>query len=182
KEQETESSQLESALEEISQELAQKPAYEAELEQAQTALAQVEKVITEHESRLTKLKKDKEALENKQQQLTQLEEHIAATKRELERRQQEVAQYQARIKEHEELIAQRPAIEEGYARLSEARKQNEELNQKLGLLVKLREGGICFLSYGKVGGFQGEGYLFWPSVMVSGGIWGRVICFGRRLW
>ena len=139
KEQETESSQLESALEEISQELARKPAYEAELEQAQTALAQVEKVITEHESRLTKLKKDKEALENKQQQLTQLEEHIAATKRELERRQQEVAQYQARIKEHEELIAQRPAIEEGYARLSEARKQNEELNQKLGLLVKLRE-------------------------------------------
>jgi exonuclease SbcC len=139
KEQETEGGQLESALEEISRELALKPTYEAELEQAQTALAQVEKVITEHESRLTRLKKDKETLENKKQQLTQLEEHIAATGRELERRQQEVAQYQARIKEYEEMIDQRPAIEEGYAQLSEARKQNEELNQKLGLLVKLRE-------------------------------------------
>jgi len=139
KEQEAEGGQLESALEEISRELAQKPAYEAELAQAQAALEQVEKSLTEHEARLDKLKKDKEALENKKQQLTQLEEHIAATKRELERREQEVAQYQARIKEHEAVIAQRPAIEEGYAQLTEARKQNEELNQKLGLLVKLKE-------------------------------------------
>ncbi|TES83973.1 MAG: SMC family ATPase [Dehalococcoidia bacterium] len=139
KEQEAEGRQLESALEEINRELAQKPAYEAELEQAQAALTQVEKSLAEHETRLAKLKKDKEALENKKQQLTQLEEHTAATRRELERREQEVAQYQARIKEHEAVIAQRPAIEEGYARLAEARKQNEELNQKLGLLVKLKE-------------------------------------------
>jgi exonuclease SbcC len=139
KEQEAEGGQLESALEEISRELAQKPAYETELGQAQMALTQVEKTLAEHESRLTGLNKEKESLENKKQQLTQLEEHIAATRRELERREQEVAQYQARIKEHEGVIAQRPAIEEGYTQLAEARKQNEELNQKLGLLVKLRE-------------------------------------------
>jgi exonuclease SbcC len=139
KEQEAEGGQLESALEEISRELAQKPAHEAELEQAQTALAQVEESLTEHETKLSKLKKNKEALENKKQQLTQLEEHIAATQRELERRQQEVAQYQARIKEHENVMARRQEIEEGYAKLDKARKQNEELNQKLGLLVKLKE-------------------------------------------
>jgi exonuclease SbcC len=139
KEQETESSQLESALGEISQELARKPTYEAELKQAQMALEQVEKVVTEQETRLTQLKKEKEALESKKQQLAQLEEHIAATKKELERRQQEVAQYQARIKEHETVIAQRLEIEKGYSSLSEARKQNEELNQKLGRLVKLGE-------------------------------------------
>ncbi len=139
REQETESSQLESALEEISRELAQKPTYEAELEQAQTALEQAEKSLTEHESMLSKLKKDKEALENKKQQLTQLEEHITATRRDLERRQQEVAQYQARIKEHEAVITQRKEIEKGYEQLAEARKQNEELNQKLGLLVKLKD-------------------------------------------
>jgi exonuclease SbcC len=139
KEQETESSQLESALEEISQELAKKPDYEAELKQAQTALEQVEKVVSEHEIRMAQLKKEKEALGSKKQQLVQLEEHIATTKKELERRQQEVAQYQSRIKEHEAVIARRPEIEEGYAQLVEARKQNEELNQKLGLLVKLGE-------------------------------------------
>ncbi len=139
KEQEAEGEQLESALEEISRELAQKPTYEAELEQAQTALAQVEKSLAEHETQLTGLKKEKEALENKKQQLTQLEEHIAATRRELERRQQEVEQYQSRIKEHETVMVQRTEIEEGYGQLAEARQQNEALNQKLGLLVKLKE-------------------------------------------
>ncbi len=114
-------------------------AFYDELEQAQAELTQVEKSLAEHETRLAKLKKEKEALENKKQQLAQLEEHIAATRRDLERREQEGAQYQARIKEHEAVIAQRSAIEEGYVQLAEARKQNEELNQKLGLLVKLKE-------------------------------------------
>ncbi len=139
KEQEADGVQLESAIKDIEDELAQKPAYEAELEEAQAGLSQIEKVITEQESRLNRLRQEKEALENKKQQLTQLEEHLTTTKRELERRQEEVKQYQARIKEYEELIAQRSIIEEGYARLAEARKQNDELNQKLGLLVKLRD-------------------------------------------
>ena len=68
KEQEIESAQLESTLEEISRELAQKPTYETELAQAQTALEQAEKTLAEHEAKLSKLKKDKEALENKKQQ------------------------------------------------------------------------------------------------------------------
>jgi len=139
KQQDTEKGQLDSAIKEISDELAQKPVYETELEQAQTGLAQIEKVITEQESRLNSLRQEKEALGNKRAQLTQLEEHIGATQRELERRDQEVKQYQSRIKEYEELIAQRSGIEEGYAQLTDARKQNEELNQKLGLLVKLRD-------------------------------------------
>jgi len=139
KEQEADGVQLESAIKDISDELAQKPAYEAELEEAQAGLSQIEKVITEQESRLNSLRQEKEALENKKQQLTLLEEHLTTTKRELERREQEVKQYQSRIREYEELIAQRPTIEEGYGQLTEARKQNDELNQKLGLLVKLRD-------------------------------------------
>ena len=43
------------------------------------------------------------------------------------------------MKEYEELIARRSAIEEGYAQLTEAKKLNDKLNQKLGLLVKLNE-------------------------------------------
>jgi len=139
RQQEMEKEQLNRAIEDTSQEVARKPAYEAEVEQAQAGLAQIDQLITAHESRLNSLRQKKEALENKKSQLSQLEEHIAATRRELERREQEVTQYQARIKEHEALIAQRPAIEEGYTQLAEARKQSEELNQKLGLLVKLRE-------------------------------------------
>jgi len=139
RQQETEKEQLDRAIEGISQELAQKPAYEAEAEQAQTGLAQIDQLITGHESRLNSLRQKREALEHKRQQLIQLEEHIAATQRELERREQEVKEYQARIKEHEALIAQRSSIEEGYTQLAEARQRSEELNQKLGLLVKLRD-------------------------------------------
>ncbi len=139
KQQEADGAQLESAIKDISEELVQKPIYESELEEAQTSLAQIERVITEQESRLSSLRQEKEALENKKQQLALLEEHITATKRELERRDQEAKQYQSRIKGYEELIAQRSTIEEGYAQLTEARRQNDELNQKLGLLVKLRD-------------------------------------------
>ena len=139
KQQEAEETQLESTIKEIDDELAQKPVYETELEQAQTGLAQIEKVVTEQESKLNSLKKEREALENKRRQLTQLEEHLTTIKRELERRDQEVKQYQTRIKEYEEVIAQRATIEEGYAQLTRARRQNDELNQKLGLLVKLRD-------------------------------------------
>jgi exonuclease SbcC len=139
KEQEAEGTQLETAIKEISDELAQKPIYEAELEQAQTGLTQIEKVITEQESKLNSLKKEKEALENKKVQLAQLEEHIAETKRGLERWDEQVKQHHSRLKEYEEVIARRSAIEEGYAQLTEARRQNDELNQKLGLVVKLRD-------------------------------------------
>jgi exonuclease SbcC len=139
KEQETEKGQLDSAIQDISDELAQKPAYEAELERTQTGLAQIDKVITEQESRLNSLRQEKEALENKKQQLTQLEEHIAETKRELERWDDQLEQHRSRLKEYEEVTAQRLTIEEGYTQLTEARRQNDELNQKLGLLVKLKE-------------------------------------------
>jgi exonuclease SbcC len=139
KHQEAEGAQLDSAIKDISEELAQKPIYEAELKQAQTRLTEVEKVLAEQESRLNSLRQKKEALENKRLQLAQLEEHIAAIKGELERRDEEVRQHHSRVKEYEAVIAQRSTIEEGYAQLTEARRQNDELNQKLGLLVKLRE-------------------------------------------
>jgi len=139
KEQETEKSQLDSTIQDINSELAQKPVYEAELEQAQTGLAQIEKAMTEQESRLKSLRQEKEVLENRKQQLSQLEEHIAETKRELERWDDQLEQHRSRLQEYEKVIAQRSAIEEGYTQLTEARRQNDELNQKLGSLVKLRD-------------------------------------------
>jgi len=136
---EMEKERLDRAIEEITSELAKKPVYEAEVVAAEEGLAEAEKALQEHQTSLNSLRQQKETLENKKSQLAQLEEHIAATRRELERRDQEVKEHRARIEGYEELIARRPDIEEGYARLAEARQQNEELNQKLGLLVKLGE-------------------------------------------
>ena len=139
RQQETEKAQLESAIKDIGEELTQKPAYEAELEQAQSQLSHIEKVIAEQESRLNSLRREREALENKKSQLIQLEEHIAEMMRELERWNDQVKQHLSRVKEYEELIAQRSTIEEGYAQFSQAKKLKDELDQKLRLVTTLNE-------------------------------------------
>ena len=139
KEQEMEEAQLESAIKDISDELAHKPAYEAEFEQAQSELFRIETVIKEQEAQLHLHRQKKASLENKRLQLTQLEEHIVKMERELERWNDQINQHLSRLKEYEELIAQRPTIEEGYIQFAEAKRLNDDFNQKLGLLVKLNE-------------------------------------------
>jgi exonuclease SbcC len=130
RQQEMAKEQLDRAIEDITSELAKKPVYEAEAQEADKRLDEVERTLKEHESKLSSLRQKKEALESKKSQLAQLEEHMAATQRELERRDQEVKEYQARIEEYEELIAQRSAIEEGYAQFAEAKTLYGELDQK----------------------------------------------------
>ncbi len=139
KQQELEKAQLENTIKDISDELALKPAYEADFEQVQSKLSDIEKTVKTQESKLTSLRQEKESLENKKWQLSQLEEHIGKTERDLARWDEQVKQHRSKVKEYEELIAQRPTIEEGYVRFSLARELNNELNQKLRLLVKLNE-------------------------------------------
>lgn len=137
KQQETERAQLNSAIIDISDELARKPAYEVEFEEAQSGLSRIEKVTKEQESRLNGLRQEKESLENKKAQLIQLEEHIRDTERDLERWDDQVKQHRFRLKEYEELIAQRSTIDEGYAQFSLAKKLSDELDQKFRQVVNL---------------------------------------------
>ena len=139
KQQETETAQIESTIQDISDELAQKPVYEAEFAQAQNELSRLEKIISEQESRLKSLRQEKESLENKRLQLTELEEHIRNTERDMERWDDQAKQHQYRLKEYEVLIAQRAGIEEGYARFAEAKKLNDELDQKFRQSVNLEK-------------------------------------------
>ncbi len=139
KQQETEKALAESAIKDISDELAQKPAYEAELKQAQAELSQIEKVLKEGEARLNELRQKRELLESKQLQLTQLEKHLVETTRTLELLDEQIKQYRYRIKDYEELIARRATIEEGYAQFIETKKLNNELDQKLRLATALNE-------------------------------------------
>ena len=130
KQQETEQTQLESAIEGINDELARKPAYQAEFEQAQSELSQVEKEIKEQESRLNELRKGKESLTNKQAQLLQLEEHISGAKRDIDQRDELAKQHHSRIKGYEELIARRAIIEQGYTRFTLAKELYDGFDQK----------------------------------------------------
>ena len=139
KEQEMEKVQLESAIKDISDELAQKSTYEDELEQAQSKLSGIETTVKEQESQLNYLRREREVLENKKLQLAQLEEHITKTEREMERWEDQARQHLSHIKEYEGLITRRSTIEEGYTRFTEARKLNDELDQKFRLVSRLNE-------------------------------------------
>ncbi len=139
KQREAEKALAESTLKDIIQELALKPAYEAELEIARSELASIEKSTGEQEARLNGLRQKREQLTNKQQQLAQLEEHIAETTRARQHWDEQAKQHHRRIKEYEELNTRRTAIEENYTQLILAQKMSESLNQKLRLFTTLNE-------------------------------------------
>ncbi|MFC1893866.1 AAA family ATPase [Chloroflexota bacterium] len=131
KQQETELAQLESAIKDIDDELAQKPTLAAGFDQAEAELARIEKALKERESSLGRLRLRKESLETKRSQLLQLEEHVAQAERDIKQWDEQLGQYYSRIREYETLIAQRSAIEEGYARLTEAKNSCDELDHRL---------------------------------------------------
>jgi len=137
KQQETEKTQLERTLSDISDELAQKPTYEAELEQAQSELSSVEETTQKKESGLNELRQKKETLENKKAQLDELEARISNTVKDLELWDEQVRQLRSRIKEYEEAIGRRAIIEEGYAQFTQAKQINEELEQKFRQSVNM---------------------------------------------
>jgi len=139
REQEAKRTLTENTIRDIVEELTFKPAYQAEFEEAQGELSRIELVITEYESRVSRLRQQKQLLQNKKLQLIQLDEYITTTGRELERRNEEIKQHHSHIREYEELIARRPGIEDGYARFSQAKKQCDELDQKLRQVAILKD-------------------------------------------
>ncbi len=139
KQQEAERAQLESTIQDINDELAQQPTYEAELEQAQVLLSRIEVITQEKENALNDLKKKKEAMESKKAQLDELKIRMSNTTRDLELWDEQAGQLRSRIKEYEEVISHRDTIEEGYARFARAKKSCEELNSKSQQFYKLEK-------------------------------------------
>ena len=136
---EAERALAESSIQDIRDELAQKPTHEAELAQTQSELVQIEEVLKESETGLSELRQKKEMLESKQQQLDQLEKHLAETTRTLGLWNSQIEQHRSRISSYEKLIASRKPIEEGYANYLEAKKLSDELDQKLRLVTALND-------------------------------------------
>jgi len=137
--QELEKTQLESTLRDISEELALKPDYQAELEKAQQTLSQIENVAKEKEARLNELRRQKETLDKKKVQLDQLTAGIEERNKNLEAFEGQMSRIQSSVREHEALIARRDAIASSYARYQEARKRFDELDRKFRQSVNLEK-------------------------------------------
>jgi exonuclease SbcC len=127
----------ESALKEIESELARKPESEAQLQKAQGDLAAVEATFKQKDAGLTDLRQKKEVLESKKAQLDELEIRLNESARDLQRREEQAGQHLAQIKKYEEVIADKDAIESGYAGFSEAKSALEKFEQKFRQSVAL---------------------------------------------
>jgi exonuclease SbcC len=137
KQYEVDSVQLENTVKEISDELAQKPAFEVELEQAQSTLANIDKITREKEAGLNELRQKKESLEAKKTQLDELEARSNISNRNLQRWEEQAGQHLGRIKQYEEVIGRREDIEAGYANFTQVKRATDELDRKFRQWVSL---------------------------------------------
>jgi exonuclease SbcC len=139
KQYEADNTQIETTLQEIAAELAQKPNFESELEQTTQALAAIDAAAQKKEAALNKLRRQKETLEVKQAQLDELEVRLNNSQRNLQRWEEQTVQQQSKIKQYEEVIGRRLDIENGHTQYSDLKKTVDDLDQKSMLSRKLEE-------------------------------------------
>ncbi|MBN2239762.1 MAG: SMC family ATPase [Dehalococcoidales bacterium] len=126
-------------IDEIGEELTRKPEYETELERIQAESAGLDKQLQEKEKELSDLRQKKELLDSKRQQVEQTERYMAESIRTKDLLENRLTQLNTRIEEYNALIGRREAIEDGYRRLTETRKVNEELDRKFRMVSSLND-------------------------------------------
>jgi len=131
--------QMQNSLGEIDAELVQLPAYEAESVTAEAELIAIGDALQISETNRNELRAKNELMETKKNQLAQLEQVINANKQQLEQLQPQIGQLQARIQEHESIMAKHDEIETGYNQLTETRNLIDVLNKNLALVNRLNQ-------------------------------------------
>lgn len=135
----TEVNQLTAMLLEIDSELAQKSTYVNELHKTEGELATLETLVQTCTTEVRRLQEQKESLQRNQSRLIQLKEQSSKLMNDKERWHLLTNQHQSNIEDYEALISQGSYIETQYKRLSEVTQDNQELGERLSLLVKLVE-------------------------------------------
>jgi exonuclease SbcC len=131
--------QLLFSITEIDKELAQKPASELEILEAQGKLEQIEESIKTHDVLLIDLRKQKELLESKRAQLNQLDSNLSERRKTLLQWQEHIGRLHTRVTEYETLINRREEIEGGYKSFIGAKELNDKLNKNLTLVSRLNQ-------------------------------------------
>ncbi|MDV2989194.1 MAG: SMC family ATPase [Dehalogenimonas sp.] len=111
--------------------LAQEPEIEAALAAATQDSAGAEAGLKEKQAVLDELKRTRQLVESQRQALGQAEAGVREITGDLTRRQAELAANSQRITQYRLVIAEKPAIEAGYAGFQAAVKRNTEFSQKL---------------------------------------------------
>lgn len=115
-------------LEEIDKELAQRGDIEKELEVAQADVVRLSAEREQADAAEREIDLDAQKLQGIEQQQVEQKERFQAAQGELMRIQQQLDEARRQLKQHEDTIAQREEIEQGYRRWREAGQEDERLN------------------------------------------------------
>jgi exonuclease SbcC len=139
KQKEIECRNLEAGIREIDIELTRKESYQEELHGVQTALVELEAQAKRQEAALNELRQAKKELDLKKAQQSEAETRIAEAEKELNYFQSQLTLHRQKVQDYQATLAQGKEIEEGYRELLMAKKENEELNDRLRQLHALTE-------------------------------------------
>jgi len=131
--------QLVATIEQIDQELAHEPEYQAAVQAAEAELARLQKERQTLEQHYEQARAELQQAELAAQQLADLQRRIHQTRAEIERMETEQATQQAHLEALQDALAHAAAIEQGFAAYEQAVAQNEILNTMLGQMVALRD-------------------------------------------
>ncbi|MFQ5610750.1 MAG: AAA family ATPase [Anaerolineae bacterium] len=137
--QEMEIRQLLAQIEQIEAEIAQEPAYRAELEAAEEEAAELGQALQAAETTLTELRHRHREMDLKHRQLNDLRERLAQTETDLADTRQAVEQTEAHLAGHQAILDRRAEIEAGLARLNAARAAEADWTQRLAQFSQLSE-------------------------------------------
>lgn len=126
-------------LEEIDKELAQRGDIEKELELAQAEVVRLSAEREQADAAEREIDLYEQKLQGIGQQQAEQEARFQAAQRELMRIQQQLEEARRQLKQHEDTIAQREEIEQGYQRLQEARREDERLSQQADAYHRLNQ-------------------------------------------
>ena len=123
----------------MEQELERRPQYEEELRRTQADAEELSVALKAAEEELRRLREEWKELDLKRAQIKELSARLAQGERELAEIKEQISAVEKRLADYEAVLAQRDAIEEGFAALTAARQLNDALNEKLSQLVRLNE-------------------------------------------
>ncbi len=136
---EQEAAEIAAQIREMDRELERQPEYERELSQAEAQAVDLTWALQKAEEELRQLREEKKELDLKAAQIDDLSARLAQGEQELAELNEQMAASEARLADYETILAERQAIEGGFAALTKARQLNEALNLKLSQLVQLNE-------------------------------------------
>jgi exonuclease SbcC len=131
--------EIRATLSEVGRELAHRPEYERGLSDAEEVSSGLQSRLLAEEATLRGLREQKKELELRQDQLSELVSEKERRGSELDDTKQDMERTRQRIVGYQGILDRRQGIEEGYAALSAARKDDEELSLKLTQHSRLNE-------------------------------------------